>query len=142
MTITESVREYIANLDCIATYDSIVNINFLDNEEDSFSIEELATEPIEKRFIDGSTIRRYDFVFCSREPYSVEVMQNLDNSNFYELLSEEIEDKNNNSILPVVDTDKYEPLSIAVTSNSYLALVDEDTAMYQINMRFRYIKKG
>lgn len=141
MTITESVRDYIANLNCIATYDSIVNMNFLDNEEDSFSIEELATEPIEKRFIDGSTIRRYDFVFCSREPYSVEVMQNIDNSNFYELLTNEIEDKNNEGILPDMDMDKYEPLSISVTSNSYLALTEENTAMYQINMRFRYIKK-
>lgn len=141
MTITESVRDYIANLDCIATYDSIVNMNFLDNEEDSFSIEELATEPIERRFIDGSTIRRYDFVFCSREPYSVEVMQNIDNSNFYELLTNEIEEKNNNGILPIMDIDKYEPLSISVTSNSYLAVTEENTAMYQINMRFRYIKK-
>lgn len=141
MTIVESVRQYIANLDCITTYDSIVNINFLDNDEDSFSLEELATEPIIKRYTNGSTVRRYDFVFCSREPYGAEVIQNLENSNFYELLSNEIESKNDKGILPIVDNNRYEALSIEVTSNSYLAFTEENTAMYQINLRFKYLKK-
>lgn len=140
MTIIESVRDYISKLNCIKTFDSILNVNFLNSDEDSFSIEEIPTEIIIKKYTDGSSVRKFDFIFCSREPYGVEVIQNIENSKFYELLTNEIEEKNDKEELPELD-EGYEPLSIEVTSSSYLATVNDDTAMYQINLRLKYIKK-
>lgn len=140
MTIIESVRDYISKLNCIKTFDSILNVNFLNSEEDSFSIEEIPTEIIIKKYADGSSVRKFDFIFCSREPYGVEVIQNIENSKFYELLTNEIEENNDKEELPELG-EGYESLSIEVTSSSYLATVNEDTAMYQINLRLRYIKQ-
>ena len=138
MTIIESLRNYISDLNALKLYNNIVNVNYLDDEEDSFSIEELATEPIVKKYVDGRVMKQLDFTFCSREPYGVEVMQNLDNSSFYEDFANEIENNNNNDVLPVLDS-KYEAISLTVTSSSYLAYAEDDKAMYSINLKFKYI---
>ena len=139
MKIIESIRNYIGNLDCMATYNNAINANFLDGEVDSFSIEEVPPNPIIKKYTDGSTLRQFQFDFCSREPYGSEILQNIDNSSFYEDFSNEIEEKNNRNILPIGDSD-IEPIELKVTSNAYVVATEEDTAMYQINLNFKYLK--
>ena len=62
MNIIEAIREYISDLDCMATFE--INVNYLDGENDSFSIEEVPCNPIIKKYLDGSTLRQYQFVFC------------------------------------------------------------------------------
>lgn len=138
MKIIESIRDYIGRLDCMKTFDTAINVNFLDSEADNFSIEEVPTNPIIKRYLDGTKLRQYQFVFCSREPYSSEILQNIENSTFYEDFANEIENKNDNNILPIL-TDA-EAIGIEVISTGYTVSVDEDTSMYQINLRFKYRK--
>ena len=139
MKIIESIRNYIGNLDCMATYNNAINANFLDGEVDSFSIEEVPANPIIKKYTDGSTLRQFQFAFCSREPYGAEILQNIDNSSFYEECSNEIEEKNNRNILPIGDNN-IEPIELKVTSSAYVVATEEDTAMYQINLNFKYLK--
>jgi len=141
MKIIEAVRKYISELDCMSTFDSAINVNYLGGEVDSFSIEEVPTNPIVKRYIGGSSIRQFQFVFCSREPYGVEILQNIENSNFYEDFANEIEEKNDKEILPILENG-LEPGSIEVISTAYTVDVTEDTALYQINLNFKYFKKG
>lgn len=136
MKIIESIREYISKLDCMKTYENAINVNYLDGETDSFSIEEIPCEPVVKHYVDGSSIRQYQFVFCSREPYGAEILQNIENSTFYEDFANEIEQKNNKGILPSVDGVR----SLEITSTAYTVEVTEDTAMYQINLNFKYLK--
>ncbi|NFH81724.1 chloramphenicol resistance protein [Clostridium botulinum] len=140
MKLIESIRNYISELSCMSTFENAVNANYLDGEIDSFSIEEVPTEPIVKKYLDGSTLRQYQFVFCSREPYSAEILQNIDNSGFYEDFSNEIEDKSSKNILPT-GIDNIEPAEFKVVSSAYVVSTDEDTAMYQINLKFKYLKK-
>lgn len=140
MKIIEAIRNYISNLDCMATFENAVNINFLDGEVDSFSLEEVPCEPILKRYIDGSSLRQFQFSFCSREPYGAEIIQQIDNSSFYDDFVEEIENKNNKGILPI-GADNIEPIELKVTSSAYVVATEEDTAMYQINLNFKYFKK-
>ena len=68
----------------------------------------------------------------------------LNNSGFYEDFIDEIERNNDDGILPVGDSD-IEPISLKVTSSAYVVSTnggtDEDTAMYQINLKFIYLKK-
>ena len=137
MNIIEAIREYISDLDCMATFE--INVNYLDGENDSFSIEEVPCNPIIKKYLDGSTLRQYQFVFCGREPYGAEILQNIENSTFYEDFANEIEEKNNNDILPTLDN--MEAMSLEITSNAYTVSVTEDTAMYQINLNLKYYKK-
>jgi len=137
MNIIEAIREYISDLDCMATFE--INVNYLDGENDSFSIEEVPCNPIIKKYLDGSTLRQYQFVFCGREPYGAEILQNIENSTFYEDFANEIEEKNNNDVLPTLEG--MEATSLEITSNAYTVSVTEDTAMYQINLNLKYYKK-
>ena len=137
MNIIASIREYISDLDCMATFE--INVNYLDGENDSFSIEEVPCNPIIKKYLDGSTLRQYQFVFCGREPYGAEILQNIENSTFYEDFANEIEEKNNNDVLPTLEG--MEATSLEITSNAYTVSVTEDTAMYQINLNLKYYKK-
>ena len=137
MNIIEAIREYISDLDCMATFE--INVNYLDGENDSFSIEEVPCNPIIKKYLDGSTLRQYQFVFCGREPYGAEILQNIENSTFYEDFANEIEEKNTNDVLPTLEG--MEATSLEITSNAYTVSVTEDTAMYQINLNLKYYKK-
>ena len=141
--IIESIRDYMRNLECLDTFNNAirVNINYLEENPDTYSIEEVPVEPVVKKYINGDSIRQYAFIFTSREPYGVDVLTNIDNSGFYEKLADEIERNNENEIFPLLD-DGLEPLKIEVTSTGYAFAVTEDTAQYQINLRLKYFKRG
>lgn len=141
--IIESIRNYMRNLECLDTFNNAirVNVNYLEDNTDTYSIEEVPVEPIVKKYINGDSIRQYAFIFTSREPYGIDVLTNIDNSGFYEKLADEIEINNNNEIFPSLDNG-LEPLSINVTSTGYAFAVTEDTAQYQISLRLKYFKKG
>ena len=136
--IIESVREYIQNLSCLSTFNNAINVNYLADEDDSFSLEEVPCNPVVKKYIDGSSLRQYQFIFTSKEPYSEEILQNIDNSSFYEDFANEIEEKNNKGDLPVLDN--LEARSIEVTSSPYCVRATEDKAIYQINLNLKYYK--
>lgn len=140
--IIDSLRNYMRNLKCLETFNHAirVNVNYLEENTDTYSIEEVPIEPILKKYVNGDSIRQYAFIFTSREPYGVDVLQNIDNSGFYEKLANEIEGNNDNDMFPVLD-DGLEALEVEVTSTGYPFVVTDDTAQYQINLRLKYLKK-
>lgn len=141
--IIKSLRDYIRTCPHLDTFNNAirVNVNFLGPDVDAYSIEEVPTEPILKKYVNGDSIRQYAFVFTSREPYGVDVLQNIDNSGFYEKFADWIEIQNNNEIFPLLDNG-LEPLEIKVTSTGYAFAVTEDTAQFQIQLRLKYFKRG
>lgn len=140
--IIESIRNFIRTMTCLEMFnDAIrVNVNYLDTNIDAYSIEEVPIEPILKKYVNGDSIRQYAFIFTSREPYSSDVIQNIDNSGFYEKFANELESKNDNEEFPILD-ENLEVLEIKVTSTGYAFAVSEDTAQYQIQLRLKYYKK-
>lgn len=141
--IIKSLRDYIRTCPHLDTFNNAikVNVNYLEPNTDTYSIEEVPIEPILKRYINGDSIRQYAFIFTSREPYGIDVLQNIDNSGFYEKFADWIETQNNNEIFPLLDNG-LEPLEIKVTSTGYAFAVTEDTAQFQIQLRLKYFKKG
>lgn len=141
--IIDSLRNYIRTCPHLDTFNNAirVNVNYLEPYADTYSIEEVPIEPILKQYVNGDSIRQYAFIFTSRKPYGVDVLQNIDNSGFYEKFAEWIEKNNNNDIFPLLDNG-LEPLEIKVTSTGYAFAVTEDTAQYQINLRLKYFRKG
>ena len=139
--IIKALRDYIRTFECLETFNNAikVNVNYLEENPDTYSIEEIPIEPIVKRYVNGDTIRQYAFIFTSREPYGVDVLQNIDNSGFYEKFAEEVEEKNNSETVPLLDNG-LEPLEIQVTSTGYAFAVTEDTAQFQIQLRLKYYK--
>lgn len=141
--IIDGLRNYMRSLKCLDTFNNAirVNVNYLEPNADTYSIEEVPIEPIVKKYVNGDSIRQYAFIFTSREHYGVDVLQNIDNSGFYEKLADEIEENNSKNILPLLDNG-LEPLEIKVTSTGYAFAVTEDTAQFQIQLRLKYFKKG
>lgn len=141
--IIDSLRAYIRTCPHLETYNNAikVNVNYLEPNVDTYSIEEIPIEPILKRYVNGDSIRQYAFIFTSREPYGIDVLQNIDNSGFYEKFADWIENQNDNEIFPLLDNG-LEPLEIKVTSTGYAFAVTEDTAQFQIQLRLKYFKKG
>jgi len=140
--IIESIRDFIRNMDCLEMFNNAikVNVNYLDSNVDAYSIEEMPIVPILKRYVNGDSIRQYAFIFTSREPYGADVLQNIDNSGFYEKFADEIETKNDNRVFPILASN-LEGREIKVTSTGYAFAVSETTAQYQIQMRLKYYKK-
>lgn len=138
--IIDSLRTYIRQCPYLDTFNNAirVNVNYLEPSPDTYSIEEIPAEPILKKYVNGDSIRQYAFIFTSREPYGADVLQNIDNSGFYERFAEWIE---NNDTLPVLDNG-LEALEIKVTSTGYAFAVTEDTAQFQIQLKLKYFKKG
>ena len=141
--IIKALRDYIRACPHVDTFNNAirVNVNFLEPNTDTYSIEEIPINPILKQYVNGDSIRQYAFIFTSREPYGVDVLQNIDNSGFYEKFADWIENQNNNEIFPLL-YNGLEPLEIKVTSTGYAFAVTEDTAQFQIQLRLKYFKKG
>lgn len=141
--IIKSLRDYIRTCPHLDTFNNAikVNVNYLEPNTDTYSIEEVPIEPILKKYVNGDSIRQYAFIFTSREPYGIDVLQNIDNSGFYERFADWIENQNYNEIFPLLDNG-LEPLEIKVTSTGYAFAVTEDTAQFQIQLRLKYFKKG
>ncbi len=141
--IIKALRDYIRGCPHLETFNNAikVNVNFLESDTDTYSIEEVPINPIVKKYVNGDSIRQYAFIFTSREPYGVDVLQNIDNSGFYEKFADWIEDKNDNEMFPRLEGN-LEPLEIKVTSTGYAFAVTEDTAQFQIQLRLKYFKKG
>ena len=138
--LIDSIRKYMNNLDSMKEFDNAININYLSEDIDTFSIEEIPTNPIIKKYTNGSSVRQFQFAFCSREIYNMEILQNIENSEFYERLCNEIEINNNNDILPVLEKGR-ESLSLEITSTPYIISTEENTSIYQINLRLKYFKE-
>jgi hypothetical protein len=139
MKVIEAIRDYISNCPALETFN--INVNYLEDDYDSFSIEETPCDPVLRRYIDGSMKKQCQFVFTSKEPYSSDVICNIDNSNFYEEFSNWIETNNKEGIFPLLE-EGLEPTQIKVISSPYVITADEDKAIYQVQMNLIYLKKG
>ena len=137
--IVESVKKYFEELASISVFNNAINVNYLDDEINYFSIEEIPTSPIIKRYANGTTLRQYQFSLNSRAIYNEEILQNIENSGFYEKLCEEIEQKDNDGILPILKGNK-QALNLEITSTPVIISNDSTSAIYQINFNLKYIK--
>lgn len=137
--IIEGIRNYMKKCPCLEKFNNAVrvNVNYLADDTTTYTIEEVPTEPILKQYLDGSSKRQYNFIFASREPYGADVLQNINNSGFYEEFTNWIE---TNEELPVLG-DNLEALKVEVLTSAYVIAVTEDTARYQIQLRLKYLKK-
>lgn len=137
--IIDGLRDYIRKCPCLEKFNNAVrvNVNYLADDTTTYTIEEVPTEPFISKYINGNSGKKqYNFVFASREPYSSDVLQNIDNSGFYEEFSNWIE---TNEELPVLG-DNLEALSVQVLTSAYAISVTEDTARYQIQLKLKYLK--
>ena len=141
MSIISSLKDFMAGCPYLENMGRL-NVNYLEEKDDAFSIEEVPTNTIIKTYVDGSTERQFVFVIASRLFYSNELANNLDNSELFENIEAWLETCTNSNELPTMPTG-CTPYAIEAMSNGYLLGVNGDmtAARYQIQCRLLYDKE-
>lgn len=139
--IIKALMEYISTCPYLYEFNKGINVDYLDNNSTTYSIEEVPCNPIIKKYLDGSSKRQYDFIFASRESYGADVFQNIENSGFYEDFSNWIEQENAQGNLPILGVNK-EAVELKVSTTGYAFQTDENSARYQIQLKLIYLQKG
>ncbi len=139
--IIDAVRSYIMKCPHLVEFHKGVNINYLSDKVTSYMIEEVPANPIVRRYVNGDTIRQALFIFASREAYGSDVLQQLDNSGFYENLFTWFERQTRQGILPILEPNQ-QALKIEATTCGYAFDTEMDRARYQIQFKLEYLQKG
>lgn len=138
MAVMESVQKW------LKTYSGLsgrLDVDFLDDDADTYSVDTIPCEEVLKRYKDGSSRKQFQFAVSSRRFYDQNISQNLSNLQFFEDLTAWVERKAANRDLPIMDKGKT-PLRIVVTSTAYPFIVSEDgKARYQLQMRLEYFSE-
>ena len=141
MTIVESVKNFILTCPLLSELKRL-NIDFLPEDPDTYSLEGIPAPEILTTYLDGSTERQFVFVFAARFFYSEEVRNNIENSGFYEKFAEWLEEQTEADNLPKL-SGKRTASKIEAMSSGYLYDIAGDltNARYQIQCRLIYDKE-
>lgn len=138
MTVMECIQKW------LKTYSGLsgrLDVDFLDEEAETYSVDTIPCEEVIKRYKDGGTRRQFQFAVSSRRYYEQNIKQNLSNLQFFEDLAEWAENKARLRELPEMDKGRT-PQKIVVTSSAYPFMVSEDgKARYQMQMRLEYYQE-
>ena len=126
---------------CPLLKDGVFRMDALGEEAVEYTIETGMFDPIIKKYIDGSSVRQYQFSFASREFYSMDRIQNMRNICFYEKLAEWVEDQSRKENLPDM-TDGMYPSELEVMAQGYIFNNTMMSARYQIPLRLLYYKEA
>lgn len=138
-SIIDALEKYF--IGCELLKDGALRVDYLGEKPVEYTIEVLPCDPVVKRYLGGSTVRQYLFTFGSREFYSQERLQNIQNSAFYELLADWVETRSMSGILPELP-DGMEAQQLEVVSSGYLFDGSMTNARYQIQLRLLYFKEA
>lgn len=137
--IIEKIREYFLNCPILDEY-ARLNIDFLGVEPTQYTIEGQPVNPVIQKYVDGGALKQYVFIFGSREYYGADVLQNIENSGFFERFAAWVEEQSEKENLPELEGNK-QAISMEVLTSGYLFSASEDNARYQIQMRLIYYEE-
>lgn len=138
MSVIGSIRAFVNQCPFLDEFESLVGVEYLPEDTKSFTVEASVTDhPIKKRYLDGSTERRFNFVFASREYFGIDTVENMDIAEFYEDFSEWLEMCNLKGELPKLGLGK-EARNMRALTNGYVLNADESKAQYQIQCELIY----
>ena len=115
------------------------------NEDGTFSVDTLPEKTlnyafsyvpstrVRKTYLDGSTVRQFNFTLSSNEIFDQETAVNLQNSAFYDQLSDWVEDQT----LP----NGMKAQHLYVTLPGHLESTNGKTARYSIQMQLVYLRR-
>lgn len=139
MTVIESVREWLKEFSGLS---GRLDVDFLGEDADTYSIDTIPSEEVIKRYKDGGCVKQFQFAVSSRRFYDQNIAQNIENLKFFEDLGAWVEERAKARKLPVMDGGKTAQ-KIVVTSTAYPFIISEDgKARYQMQMRLEYYKEA
>lgn len=140
--MVNSIIEGITNffLQCPLLQDGVFRVDALGDAAVEYTIETGIFSPVVRTFVNGDTERIYQFNFGSREFYSMDRIQNIENSAFYEQFAAWVEEQNWNENFPEMP-EKCSPQELTVLSPGYLYDATMKSARYQIQLQLDYYKE-
>lgn len=138
-SIIQGIVDYF--MKCPLLENGVFRMDALGEEAVEYTIETGMCNPVVKKYVDGSSVRQYQFSFASREFYSMDRIQNMQNICFYEKLAEWVEDQSRNENLPDMPEGMY-PRELEVMAQGYIFSNAMMSARYQIPLRLLYYKEA
>lgn len=138
-SVLEGVTEYF--LRCPLLKEGVFRVDALGPDPVEYTIETGIFDPVIQRYVDGSSERQYQFQFGSREFYSMDRVQNIENSTFYEEFADWVEMKSNEGELPELPKGMHAE-ELEVLSPEYIFDGAMKNARYQISLRLVYFKEA
>ncbi len=140
-SILSAVQDYLAG--CPLFEGNSLRVNFLGEDPQEYTLEDVPANPIVKRYTNGDTVRQSLFVLASREMYSRDAVENLKASGFYEKLADWLEGQSRQGNLPLLP-EGMTAQKIEATTNGYCMNADihQNVQRYQIQCRLLYFKEA
>ena len=135
--IVDKVRDYIKT--CPLLKSGKINVNYLGEDTVKYVIDNVPSNPLIKRYTDGTELKQFLFIFGSREFYDNDMLANMDVSRFYEEFEAWISKQNNKGVLPELENG-LTACSIEVLTSGYLHDIATGYARFQIQCRLIYKK--
>lgn len=141
--MTDSIIAGIINffMACPLLQGGVFRVNALGDTAIEYAIETSIFSPVLRTFINGDTERQYQFNFVSREYFSLDRVQSIQSSEFYEEFADWVEAQNALGNFPEMP-EGCDPLSLAVQTSGYLFDASMRNARYQIQLQLIYYKEG
>lgn len=139
--IIQSIRDFIAGCPYLPEYYNCLAIDRLEESVSSYSIDAVPCNPIVKPYVNGDSLRQFEFHFSSTEAYSMEILDQVTNSAFFEHFAAWLEASSNSRNLPVLSGSRKSMIIEALT-HGYIAGTSDTTARYCIQCRLTYYQKN
>lgn len=135
MEIIQAIRSYIAACPLLKN-GVIVGVDQL-RAGISYTVDTTPCNPVVQQYTDGGSKRQFQFIFASREKYGEKVLENLQNSGFYEAFADWVERNNWRGVFPELGEYRT-PFGVQILSNGYAYDTGDNTARYQIQLSLLY----
>lgn len=132
--ILESIRNTLKT--CPYMSGERINVNYIGTDM-AYSLDPLPCNPVISEYVDGGTKKQYQFALMSKEEYDEDVRTNIENSGFYEIFEEWLEELNESDNLPDLGPKK-SAMYFETLNKGYLYDIDSNKAKYRIECRLVY----
>ena len=130
----ELIKEFIETCPCLKN--GKVNVDYIKDEPQSYSIEETPATTVLRQFADGGARKQILFDFSVQANFSV--LENIKNSKFCDDFTEWIEVQNSKGNLPQINGIDW----IKCLNRGTILQTTETTAIYVIPMQVAYIEEA
>lgn len=131
-SMSEKIKEFIET--CSLLKGGKVDVDYLKDEIDSFSIEETPTKTTLQKFKDGGCRKQINFDFCIQAPFNV--LENIKNSKFCDDFTKWIELQERKSNYP-----KIEGAEKITCDRGTILHTTKTTAIYVIPIHLEYVEE-
>ena len=138
-SIIEGLTAYF--LKCPLLKDGVFRVDALGSEPVEYALESAITSPVIQTYIDGSSIRQYQFNFNSREAYSMDRIMAIQAESFYEDFCNWVEEQNAVGNLPEMP-EGCEAQALVVLAPGYMLDATMKNAFYQVQLNLQYFKEA